>query len=238
MIVFIKLLLAHLIGDFILQPTTWVKAKEQKKLKAYQLYLHGLVHGILIVVFFWELKMAPWALLISVIHIVVDAIKLLTQNEANKQRVFLLDQFAHVISIAVVSWVYLEFPSIHPSLFSEYHLVIITAFVFLTVPASTIITTLISRWSPQTEEDHEDSLKDAGKYIGILERIFVFLFVVTGNWEAIGFLLAAKSIFRFGDLKEPKERKLTEYILIGTLLSFGLAMLTGMLVHSAGLILD
>jgi hypothetical protein len=37
--------------------------------------------------------------------------------------------------------------------------------------------------------------------------------------------LAAKSIFRFGDLKESKDVKLTEYILIGTLLSFGLGIL-------------
>jgi len=53
---------------------------------------------------------------------------------------------------------------------------------------------------------------------------------VTGHWEAIGFLIAAKSVFRFGDLKESKERKLTEYILIGTLLSFGIAMITGIIV--------
>jgi len=41
----------------------------------------------------------------------------------------------------------------------------------------------------------------------MLERLFVFTFVVTGNWEAIGFLLAAKSVFRFGDLKKSKDRK-------------------------------
>ena len=64
----------------------------------------------------------------------------------------------------------------------------------------------------------------------MLERLFVFIFVITGNWEGIGFLLAAKSVFRFGDLKESKDRKLTEYILIGTLLSFGIAIATGMLV--------
>jgi hypothetical protein len=63
----------------------------------------------------------------------------------------------------------------------------------------------------------------------MLERLFVFTFVITGNWEAIGFLLAAKSVFRFGDLKESKDRKLTEYILIGTLLSFGIAILIGVM---------
>lgn len=56
------------------------------------------------------------------------------------------------------------------------------------------------------------------------------LFIVTGHWEAVGFLLAAKSVFKFGDLKESKDRKLTEYILIGTLLSFGIAMAVAILV--------
>ena len=46
--------------------------------------------------------------------------------------------------------------------------------------------------------------------------------------EGVGFLIAAKSVFRFGDLSKAKDRKLTEYILIGTLLSFGLAILFGL----------
>ncbi|MDR7212530.1 Ni/Fe-hydrogenase subunit HybB-like protein [Flavobacterium piscis] len=52
----------------------------------------------------------------------------------------------------------------------------------------------------------------------------IFIFIITSFWEGVGFLLAAKSIFRFGDLKENKEIKLTEYILIGTLISFALAI--------------
>jgi hypothetical protein len=75
-------------------------------------------------------------------------------------------------------------------------------------------------------------LPNAGKYIGILERLLVFTFVVLGHWEAIGFLVAAKSVFRFGDLKESGNRKLTEYILIGTLLSFGIAVVAGIVVVS------
>lgn len=88
-----------------------------------------------------------------------------------------------------------------------------------------------SNWAISLEENHADSLVSAGKYIGILERLFVFTFVVTGNWDAIGFLLAAKSVFRFGDLKESKDKKLTEYILVGTLLSFSIAVAVGLIVQ-------
>ena len=56
----------------------------------------------------------------------------------------------------------------------------------------------------------------------------MFVFIITNEWQAVGFLLAAKSVFRFGNLQEAKDRKLTEYILIGTLLSFGIAIITGM----------
>lgn len=87
--------------------------------------------------------------------------------------------------------------------------------------------TLISKW--QLEEDLKgESLENAGAYIGMLERLFVFAFIVMNYWEGIGFLIAAKSVFRFGDLSKAKDRKLTEYILIGTLLSFGLAIAFGM----------
>lgn len=47
MILFIKLLLAHLIADFILQPTSWVLDKEKKKHKSGYLYIHTFLHFVL-----------------------------------------------------------------------------------------------------------------------------------------------------------------------------------------------
>ncbi len=90
----------------------------------------------------------------------------------------------------------------------------------------------MSRWHLSIE-NADDSLHDAGKNIGYIECLFIFVFIVLNQWSAIGFLLAAKSVFRFGDLSRARDRKLTEYILIGTLLSFGLAILTGVLFNYA-----
>ena len=42
-----------------------------------------------------------------------------------------------------------------------------------------------------------------------------------GQPTGVGFLITAKSILRFGDVKESTQRKLTEYIIIGTFMSFG-----------------
>jgi len=68
-----------------------------------------------------------------------------------------------------------------------------------------------------------------GRTIGLLERALVFLFVITGNMTGVGFLVAAKSVFRFGEIKEPTQRKEAEYILIGTLMSFTWAIFTARL---------
>ena len=88
---------------------------------------------------------------------------------------------------------------------------------------------LMAPWSDQIDSDQNESLRGAGKYIGMLERIFVYLAIITGNIQVIGFLLAAKSVFRFGDLTRSKDKKLTEYILIGTLFSFLMAIVVGLL---------
>lgn len=48
-----------------------------------------------------------------------------------------------------------------------------------------------------------------------------------GSYEGVGFLLAAKSVFRFGELNKAKEIQTTEYVLIGTFASFTIAILTG-----------
>jgi hypothetical protein len=229
MILITKLLLAHLIGDFLLQPTSWVKAKEEKKLKAWQLYLHALIHGLLALLVVWDWQFWNWALFIAGIHLVIDASKVIFQRDSTKRLFFFVDQLFHLVSIYLIV-IYsqnLDFPI--AAVTNEKNILLLTLVLLLTQPTSIAIRVFISKWTPHTGDDDAESLQSAGKYIGIIERLFVFAFVLAAQWEAIGFLIAAKSIFRFGDLKEAKDRKLTEYILIGTLVSFGIAILTGLI---------
>jgi len=104
-----------------------------------------------------------------------------------------------------------------------------TLTLMATVVSSIIMRVLLQNWDKDIDKENNKSLQSAGKFIGILERLLVFTFVILNQWSAIGLLIAAKSAFRFGDLSEAKNRKLTEYMLIGTLLSFGLAMVFGIL---------
>ncbi|PVX50043.1 uncharacterized protein DUF3307 [Balneicella halophila] len=231
MIILIKLILAHFIGDFLLQPKSWVDEKEKKKIRSPKLYLHALIHGGLLLLLLWDWNYWLLALLLTFIHGLIDVLKLYLQNEKNKTTWFLIDQGLHIVSI-IALWIVFFHPGITAmiSSISQNFWIYVTALIFITTVSGIIMQTLLYQWSKVLDDANSRSLKNAGKYIGMLERLFVFLFVVSGNWQGIGFMLAAKSIFRFGDLKQSKDRKLTEYILIGTLLSFGIAVVTGLLV--------
>jgi hypothetical protein len=149
------------------------------------------------------------------------------QKEYTKTAWFVTDQLLHIV-VLIIIWLWWFKPDILLSSINVPVLwIYLTSIFFLTIPTAIINKKLLSSWSQMTDENN-GSLANAGTYIGILERLFIFLFIITGHWNAIGFLLAAKSVFRFGDLKESKNRKLTEYILIGTLLSFGIAFLTAL----------
>lgn len=232
MILFIKLLLAHLLGDFIWQPNSWVADKEVKKHKSIYLYIHILLHGVLAAILVGKISFIPYAVLIAVTHGIVDLIKLNFQKTKTKRTWFVVDQIAHILILIGITLLYENKPI--PYFWQDNAFwILLTGFLLLTKPTSIFIKTIISIWAPESKNSNQDnSLIAAGNYIGILERLFVFGFILTGHFEAIGFLLAAKSIFRFGDLKEAKDRKLTEYVLIGTLISFGIAILTGLTVQA------
>ncbi|GEN65918.1 MULTISPECIES: DUF3307 domain-containing protein [Chryseobacterium] len=229
--IFIKLILAHLLGDFVLQPDSWVADKENYKLKSKFLYFHVLIHTVLSFVFLWDLQLWWVALLIGGSHFIIDAAKLSFQTIKTKKTWFFIDQLLHIIVIAGASFYFREFD--FSFLGNQEFLKIIMAALFLTTPASIFIKILLSSWTPVPDAQNAiqtESLSSAGKYIGILERLLVFTFIMVNHWEGVGFMVAAKSVFRFSDLAQAKQRKLTEYVLIGTLLSFGLAVLTGIII--------
>jgi hypothetical protein len=229
MILLVKLLLAHLLGDFLFQPDSWVQAKERRKLAAWQLYLHTLIHFVLIILLVSDAGFLIWAVLIAVTHLLTDIVKLYMLKETNRRWYFFIDQIIHLIIMTGVWLIYAGYANSLQNIAFDKILLYVTTLFALTTPSSIAVKSFISKWTPQTTLDDTDSLQEAGKTIGILERLFVFAFVLSGHWEAIGFLLTAKSIFRFGDLKESKDRKLTEYVLIGTLISFGIAIVAGVL---------
>jgi len=217
----LKLLLAHVLGDFVLQPAKWVAHKLERKIKSGYLYLHLLVHLLaMLTVLGFDFTFLPGILLIALAHYLIDLSKLYLTGRADSKLLFVLDQLAHLLVIFFVAQYYTPLAGISFN-FGEKEVFLILTLLCVTSVSSVIIRVLMSAWKMA---DDSSSLNNAGMYIGILERLFVFVFIVMGQWQAIGFLIAAKSVFRFSDLTRAKDRKLTEYILIGTLLSFALAV--------------
>ena len=221
-----KMLLSHLLTDFILQPKKWIADRISKHFASPKLYLHGLVTALLA----WLLagwQYWPVALIILVTHILIDGWK---SYRPVTVIYFLLDQLMHLLVI-VVCWCSLFVSRADIELLwhqlntgnSAWRM--ITAFVFLTTPAGILIGQLTQQWRDKI--DGAESLANAGKWIGIAERVIIFIFVLNSQFSAIGLLVAAKGIIRFNE-KDRQESK-TEYLVVGTLLSIGIAIGTGLL---------
>ena len=232
--ILLRLLVAHLLADFVLQTDTMAEEKKKGLCSKY-FFVHISIVGVLT-----YLLLAQWCnwwapILVMVIHTLIDILK--TQIKKDNVWTYLSDQLLHLISLIFI-WVILSENSI-ASLWktvtsisiSEKLLLIITAYIIISIPISVLIGYMTQKWLEEIKPGKDESLTKAGKWIGILERILIFTFIIMKQWAVIGFLIAAKSVFRFGDLKEGKDRKKTEYILIGTLLSFASVIIIGIIIQ-------
>jgi len=228
------LLIAHLAGDFLLQSAAWVRDKNARRQRSRALYLHAGVHGALAWLVLISSQSLATALLgaafIAVTHLVIDALK--SHAPAERVRYFVIDQALHV-TVLIITWGWLVGDGawlghavawlLHPRT-----LLVTLAYLIVMRPFSILIALIMQRWSHGV--DNSGTLADAGARIGMLERFLVLTFVLADQLVPIGFLLAAKSVLRFGDLREDRDRKLTEYVLLGTMLSFSLTLTLGILI--------
>jgi len=239
----LRILIAHFLSDFIFQTNNFVKNKEVKGLKSPYFYIHILITFIIVYLLLWNWNMWNIALIITGTHFVLDIIK--CQIKKQNGWIFLLDQFLHIVIIIIIWLVFTNqltrFAEAVVNIIKiDKFLWIILAYIIITFPVSTLIGFMTKKWSDEIEKENESDkdknlskksgLRDAGKWIGIIERILIFTFIMIDQIAVIGFLIAAKSVFRFGDLKNSSEQKKTEYIIIGTFISFSIAIFMGLLI--------
>lgn len=227
-------LLAHFLGDFVLQPHAWVVDKQEKGIRSMYLYVHiGIHFALMAVLTRFQIKYLSVLIFLALIHGCIDLLKIYAQRQATTQRWFFIDQILHLISLFLaVQWIEKShwLPFLEASITPK-KIVFFTFFIAATFVTAVVQKVVLTPWKRLIKSPVDSPSNNAGWYIGLLERSFVFLFVVLHFWSGIGFLLAAKSIFRIGDLTRPKDVAVTEYILIGTLISFGSAVFFGLLYH-------
>ena len=223
-------LLVHVLFDFYFQPSKWVESKITDGFKSKYLYWHCFIYALAVsgVVFF--LTHVCWLTILSFVvigvsHLVTDGLK---KKYKDSTGYFFVDQIVHIFVLGFFVWqVYMK-QTIEVDKKCLFVLIYVLGYLIVLKPFGLTAKNIMDTFDFNPEEK---GLKDGGLRIGYIERFLLLTFVLMSYYEGIGFLLAAKSIFRFGELKNETEIKRTEYILIGTLLSFGLAICVGMLMR-------
>lgn len=234
------LVIAHFLADFVFQTQRMVK---NKAWFSDMMVLHMASLGILTFLFSafnWKIT-----LLVVVSHWVIDGTKISLQKKYPGQETFWFigDQFLHLSSIFYL-WIWntgfslIDLQHILPWFGSDRQVLIALGYTFLIWPAGYLVRFALKDIAPNTHFQPPDAIAqpgDGGKRIGQLERVLLFTLVLADQLGAIGFLMAGKGLIRFADKNEEQLR--SEYILIGTLLSFLLSVGTGLLVKQVLLFL-
>jgi hypothetical protein len=240
-ILLLLFVLVHLCADFYLQPATWVADKNKRHYKSMPLLLHAGLHAIgIFLVCSWfaavsALEAFGYALLVLSSHWLLDVAK---SYVANSLAALLLDQLLHLAVLSAI-WlsIYDYFSILTLSSLAQFInepvLIVSLAYLLVLKPTSVLVAIFLKPWTahlkPVKPVRVTDSLQFAGQQIGYLERLLILSFILLNQFAAIGFLIAAKSVFRFGELQHARETKLTEYVLLGTLASFACTLLIGLL---------
>jgi hypothetical protein len=223
----LRLIIAHLLGDFLFQRKSWIIDRQQKHWKAKSLYLHAFIIGLLTYVFFGQFGNIWLPMAIMITHLLTDLWKSYTNDDLLH---FTLDQAIH-LTVIVIAWYFYVMPNVNIFALvlsiadNSKILIVIISYFFIIWPSGYLIAKITKPWQEQIGTNK--GLEDAGRWIGILERILILTFVLLNQFMGIGFLIAAKSILRFGDIKNPDNRKEAEFILLGTMVSFIVAIFTG-----------
>lgn len=231
LILFFKLLLAHIIGDFVLQTKALIVKRSENI--AY-LLLHILIHTLLLCLVFLPHIHENWLYIVSIstTHLAIDSLKILSEKRwpKNPATLFGIDQALHFLVILLIVFSIYDFPINQFNLWlSAKSLLYCIAFLLTVVVSPIFLRIFFSKWNQEqtVQAKRTETLLDAGLLIGIMERLIIIFFIQVGFLEGIGFLLAAKSIFRFGDLTNTRDTKFTEYVMVGTLASFLIAIIVG-----------
>ncbi len=237
---FAALLFAHALADFIFQSARMSDGKRDREILPFLAHIAIVAATAAIAVGTATPATVPPVLFLTLAHLAIDLCKTFTPHR--KLWPFLLDQTLHLLSLTVIAIIY---PTLWADGFwagalwadngwgnrlwpgSEQPLGWLpTAMAFA---AGLILTTRAGGFAvgllmePWAGHNLPTGLANGGKLIGWMERGLIFLLVIVGQPAGIGFLIAAKSILRFETTSQ--DQRAGEYVIIGTLASFGWALI-------------
>ncbi len=245
----ISLLAAHVVGDFALQTDEGAKRKHRiPVLAGHCVAVAALSYALTGLWLAWQV---PAAVLAT--HMIIDLVK--ARFLPARLSFFVLDQLAHVSVILAISVLAPRMlPGVHDSFWqvalgANYYaaLILLTGLITAVYAGGVVVGFGVKPFlgALQGEEGTTDRIDaeparmrrkgfdEGGKVIGRLERAMIYILILAGQPSSIGFLIAAKSLLRFGEIGAGASRKEVEYIIIGTLMSFLVALLAAYLTRFA-----
>lgn len=148
-LILIKLLAAHIIGDFFFQTDKICNGKNSNGFKRVKfLIIHSCINAVLAYLFvgMWECWLIPTVVFIT--HFIIDFIKSYVKKQSTC--VFLIDQLAHILVITIL-WIWLTGTELQlcPDLLSDYRIwAIAVCYMLVLKPASILLGTFIAKWTP------------------------------------------------------------------------------------------
>ncbi|NLF25267.1 MAG: DUF3307 domain-containing protein [Deltaproteobacteria bacterium] len=224
---------AHLIGDFSAQSESLAELKG-RSFKG--VLTHALLYGLVFLLTAAIAQPNLYGMLVIIMgHALIDGLKYvyLHRDDPKKKEdkrvvkaepawLFIGDQCLHLLTILMASIFY---PS--PGLASWFPVsgfeVLRWVLLGLLIgkPANISFKVIYRQYA--NYRGKAATVEGAGATIGFFERLFTVIFVYLGQFTALGFILAAKSLARFKLLSE--DQSFSEYYLIGTLYSILFAVI-------------
>jgi len=240
----LAMLLAHLVGDYILQ---WDDLSRWKSERLSGVLVHGLIILGVTLLFsypfdpdFW-----PWAVFIAVTHTCIDAVEIpirrrLAGQESGKAALllFLADQTAHltIIALALIGSGYLVAPALGDDLAAaseDYPLLtFLVAYAFLTMPAWIIIKFVVYGLMNGSAPDFSRNF--GGKYFSMLERGTIATLIIFGQFILIPLVAIPRLVFQWSQASQGQtsryqpERKRTLVYAAELIASVALAVAIGL----------
>lgn len=238
-----NLFVAHIVADFYLQTDKSCVKKAENGLKGWEIYKHAL--WVLVLTWLVVFDRNSWwlAVLIAGSHLIIDAVKPYIQKRCrtnNEFWVFIVDQMLHLGALGGAGYLWLQYNSWH-----EFgwlmacplkYVLLLTVLVLAHKPSNILLNLIIRYYEvpvPNDSAEYDSEPHGAfhsGALIGTLERVLMIVLIVMSQYEAIGFLIAAKSILRFSSVNESEK---SEYVVAGTFISFCIALALGLMVVKA-----
>lgn len=231
--------IAHVLGDYLLQPRRLAAEKTEKP---GWLLLHGALYALAMgTVLLWAPAGRGWWvwLLLAGSHLVIDGLRVLLDRRWKREEKpglllasFCADQALHLGAILLCWGLWLRgTPSALLTRWTAWSLfrpLLVCGAILCVIwdPTAVLVRKLFGLFPPELGEKPGTQAR-SGELIGKLERVIVAALVLAGAASAIGFVLTAKSVARFKQFEN--DPGFTERYLIGTLLSVSAALTTALL---------